>query len=56
MDQLYKYIATWTHSPNTLSLDEELFQRQKYYVDKLEKVPSYVEVYILINTKQIYPL
>ena len=46
MDLLYEHIVMWTHSVNTLSLDVELLQRQTCYVNKLKKVPSFVEVYI----------
>ena len=55
MDLFYKHTPMWSHSVNTLSLDVELLQRQTCYVDKLEKVPSFAEVYIwtcCMNTMQ----
>ena len=54
-DLLYKHIATWTHSVYTLSLDVELLQRRTHCADKLDKVPSFVEVYVCtccMNTLQ----
>ena len=46
MDLLYECNAMWMHSANTLFLDVGLLQRWTHYVDKLEKVPSFVEVYM----------
>ena len=55
MDLLYEHNAICTHSVNTLSLDVELLQRETCYVDKLEKVPSFVEVYIWAYSTNTFP-
>ena len=46
VDLLYEHNAVRIHSANTLSLDVGLLQKQTHYVDKLIKVPTFVEVYI----------
>ena len=55
MDLLYEYNAICTHSVKTLSLDVELLQRETCYVDKLEKVASFVEVYIWAYSTNTFP-